>query len=134
MISLIVVHCAATPPSMDIGVAEIRKWHTDDGWSDVGYHYVIRRDGKEEKGRADTRQGAHVWGHNKGSIGICLIGGVDEDLKSDSNFTLRQYKSLESLLLKLIDKYPEAEIKGHRDLDNGKDCPCFDVDEFWRYR
>ncbi len=51
MINLIVVHCAATPPSMNIGAAEIRKWHTDKGWSDIGYHYVIRRDGTQEEGR-----------------------------------------------------------------------------------
>ena len=43
----IIIHCAATKPSMDIGIEEIRKWHVDqNGWDDVGYHFIIRRDGK----------------------------------------------------------------------------------------
>ncbi len=132
MINLIVVHCAATPPNMDIGAAEIRKWHTDKGWSDIGYHYVIRRDGTQEEGREDTVQGAHVRGHNRNSLGICLVGGVDNDFKSEANFTFLQYDALKHLLNYLHLKYPDAEIKGHKDLDPGKDCPCFDVDAFWR--
>jgi N-acetyl-anhydromuramyl-L-alanine amidase AmpD len=47
----LIIHCAATKPSMDIGVNEIRKWHLDRGWRDVGYHYMIRRNGEVELGR-----------------------------------------------------------------------------------
>ena len=61
-INWLVIHTAATRPSMDIGVKEIRRWHKKRGFADIGYHYVIRRDGRVEKGRADTRQGAHVRG------------------------------------------------------------------------
>ena len=44
----LVVHCSATKPSMDIGLREIKRWHVDDnGWRDVGYHYIIRRNGEE---------------------------------------------------------------------------------------
>ena len=78
---MIVVHCAATKPSMDIGFrTEIRKWHVEDnGWDDVGYHYIIKRDGTVEVARAEAFQGAHAPAVNSKSIAICLVGGMAED-------------------------------------------------------
>lgn len=143
-ISKIVVHCSATPANRDIGVAEVRAMHKAKGWRDVGYHYVIRRNGVVEKGRADTVMGAHVEGHNNGSLGICLVGGVTPQLKADTNFTPAQYKALRELLATLTGRYPTARVCGHRDLSpdrngNGKvekgewvkDCPTFDVPAWW---
>lgn len=136
----LVVHCAATPPSRDIGVREIRAMHKQRGFADVGYHYVIRRDGRVEKGRADNVVGAHVSGFNSISLGICLVGGVDAKGKPEENFTPLQYQALEGLLITLGRSHPSAQILGHRDLSpdaNGdgkitpnewlKACPCFDV-------
>ena len=58
MKTMIVVHCSATKPSMDIGVKEIRDWHVNgNGWSDIGYAYVIRRNGALELGRDLDRDG-----------------------------------------------------------------------------
>jgi N-acetyl-anhydromuramyl-L-alanine amidase AmpD len=132
MIDLIVVHCSATPPDMDIGADTIRDWHVNDnGWSDIGYHYVIKRNGDMEKGRPDHISGAHVRGHNQGSIGICLIGGVDRDGNPDCNFTQNQFYALEVLLSRLKTDYSNPELKGHRDLDSGKACPSFDVQSWW---
>jgi N-acetylmuramoyl-L-alanine amidase len=130
-IKLIVVHCAATPPDMDIGADEIRKWHTDKGWSDIGYHYVIRRSGDVETGRPESVKGAHTYGYNTNSLGVCMVGGVDAKGKPDSNFTANQYAALERTLHSLTAKYPSAEVAGHRDFDNGKACPSFDVNAFW---
>lgn len=130
-ISYIVVHCAATKPSMDIGVEEIREWHKDRGWSDVGYHYVIRRNGGLEEGRDLETIGAHAKGFNKTSIGICMVGGVSESGKSEANFTYPQYQTLYGLLSRLKETYPNAEVLGHRDLpDVQKDCPCFSARDF----
>lgn len=136
----LVVHCAATPPSRDIGVTEIRAMHKQRGFKDVGYHYVIRRDGTIEKGRADHIAGAHVSGYNSISLGICLVGGVDKTGKPEANYTPAQYASLRRQLDVLKARYPSAHILGHRDLSpdrNGdgkitsnewlKACPCFDV-------
>ena len=56
---LIVIHCAATKASMDIGASEIKKWHVDDnGWDDIGYHYIIKRDGssRSRKTRSFSRR------------------------------------------------------------------------------
>ena len=124
----IVIHCSATRPSMNIGVAEIRQWHKAKGWKDIGYHYVIRRDGIIETGRPEAEIGAHVEGYNSISLGICLVGGVDDQIKPENNFTPEQWKSLRELVLKMKMKYPGAIVQGHRDFpDVHKDCPSFDV-------
>lgn len=143
----LVVHCAATPPARDIGVKELRAMHLQRGFNDVGYHYVIRRDGRVEKGRADTVAGAHVSGFNSISLGVCLVGGVDAQGKAENNYTPAQREALEQLLLRLQASYPSAQILGHRDLSpdkNGdgkispnewlKACPCFDVRAWWSGR
>lgn len=126
----IAVHCSATRPSQDIGAAEIRKWHKGKGWSDIGYAWVVRRDGKVEKGRDEDAVGSHVQGFNGRSLGICLIGGVSErdTKKAENNFTAMQFASLKMLLWRLKVKYPKAKILGHRDFPNvAKECPSFDV-------
>jgi N-acetyl-anhydromuramyl-L-alanine amidase AmpD len=137
---LIVVHCSATGPAADIGVAEITRWHKQRGFDTVGYHYVIRRNGAVEVGRRESEIGAHVRGHNANSIGVCLAGGVDAAGKPENNFTAAQFASLEALLRELQGRYPTARVCGHRDLSpdkNGdgritpnefiKACPSFDV-------
>lgn len=128
-VQFLVVHCAATRPSMDVGVKEIRVWHLQRDFFDIGYHYVIRRDGTVEKGRPDDQPGAHVSGFNGKSLGICMVGGVSEDnIKiAEDNFTPAQYTALRKLLKQLRPTYPQAKIVGHRDLARGKDCPSFDV-------
>lgn len=126
-ISQIIVHCSATPVSRDIGVKEIDAMHRARGFDGTGYHYVIRLDGKEEKGRDEAQIGAHAQGNNAHSIGICLIGGVDENGNSKATATLAQQITLARLLVRLLKKYPGAEIIGHRDTGAKKDCPSFDV-------
>ena len=115
-IRYLVVHCSATPASRDIGVSEIRAMHKRQGWRDVGYHYVIRRNGTVEKGRPDTQPGAHVQGHNSHSLGICMVGGVNPDMTAACNFTVEQFRALRALLKKLHTQHPDAVICGHRDL------------------
>ena len=126
----LIIHCSATPPSMDIGAVEIRRWHEQRGWFDIGYHYVIRRNGIIEKGRPENRPGAHVRGANEISLGICLVGGVREGTKDDAedNFTPQQWASLRDLIVELKSRYPKAGVIGHRDVPGvAKECPCFDV-------
>lgn len=125
----IIVHCSDTPKTMDIGADTIREWHVNErGWSDIGYHYVIKRDGTVENGRdldgdgnVDEEVGAHVFGHNKNSIGICLVGG-----KPRANFTMKQYSALFQLVYRLRNEYGHLSVKGHYQYDSGKECPMFD--------
>ena len=130
---MIVVHCAATKPSMDIGYKEIRKWHVEDnGWDDVGYHYIIKRDGTKEVGRAEAFQGAHAPAVNSKSIAICLVGGMAEDGDAENNFTLEQFLSLKDLIKKIKMTNPNiVEVVGHCDVqDNKPNCPGFNLKEW----
>lgn len=130
-VDLLVVHCSATPPDADVGVKEIDKWHRDRGWLKVGYHFVIRRDGTIEQGRYLDETGAHVSGENDHSLGICLVGGVDDNMEAENNFDEAQFDALGDLLDALSVFYPNAAITGHRDLDGvNKACPSFDVSEW----
>ena len=126
-INQIIIHCSYTPASMDIGVPEIRQWHLDRNWSDIGYHYVIRRNGVIERGRDEATIGAHVRGQNHDSIGVCLVGG-----KPYFNFTREQFSSLQHLLYELKSRYPNVTISGHNEHTSDKTCPTFDVQEWFR--
>ena len=125
----IVVHCAATRPEADVGAAEIRRWHMrGNGWRDIGYHYVIRRGGLVESGRPLEEAGAHVSGHNSDSVGVCLAGGLNRAGQSAAEYSPEQWAALRELLGRLAERFPKAEILGHRDFPGvKKDCPCFDV-------
>lgn len=123
---LIIIHCSATPDDRDIGAHEIRQMHRERGFIDIGYHYVIRRDGTLEGGRAVNQIGAHCKGHNDRSIGVCLVGGVDFLGNYSANFTDAQMETLRELLDRLKEQYPNADIKGHHDFAN-KACPSFNV-------
>jgi N-acetylmuramoyl-L-alanine amidase len=123
-IKLVVIHCSDSPDSMDIGVDEIRSWHLERGFSDVGYHRVVRRDGRVERGRADNRIGAHVAGHNKNSIGICWVGRT--------RMTEAQRKATVECIGNYLLKYKltTKQVVGHRELAPmaGKTCPNLDMD------
>lgn len=129
------VHCSATPAPNDIGAAEIRQWHRAKGWKDIGYHFVIRRNGVIETGRPVDMPGAHEPKINRSSIAVCMVGG-SPPLNSEAhrkglgenNFTPAQFASLEKLLRELKAKHPSAVILGHRDVPGvRKACPSFDV-------
>lgn len=140
-ITELIVHCSATPEGRDYTVEDIRADHKKQGWSDIGYHYVIYRDGTVHEGRNVDLIGAHCskGGHNQHSIGICYIGGVENKpgvpyykQKAKDTRTDAQKASLLSLLLDLKKLYPQALIWGHHDFDSGKDCPSFDARREYR--
>lgn len=129
----IVLHYSATYPDQDYGAAEIRKMHLDRGFRDIGYHYVIRRDGRIEKGRDEHAVGAHVSGHNTGSIGICCIGGLERGTGPNvgvDNRTPAQIEATIRLVRDLQARHPGAELLGHRDL-TATQCPGYDVRSWW---
>lgn len=129
-INKLIVHCSATKPSMNIGVDEIRRWHVDEnGWDDVGYHVVIKRNGYAEKGRQLSVVGAHSYGNNGDSIGVCLVGGISESGEPECNFTFAQYGTLSAYISTCIDRFPNIKVIGHNQVSE-KDCPCFNVESF----
>lgn len=127
----IIIHCTATKPSVDWGVKEIRRCHiNDNGWSDIGYHYVIRLNGFIERGRAEWRQGAHCVGHNRHSIGVCYVGGLDQNGNPSDTRTPAQRRAMLTLLKELTQKY-HCEIHGHNEYSS-KACPCFNAYEEYK--
>jgi len=129
----IIIHGTATPPSMHVDVDVVRRWHMSRGWDDIGYHFLILRSGVIEDGRDLDKDGnifeeigAHTYRYNKNSIGIALVGGVNEDRKIDVNYTANQYESLKVFLDTLLHRFPNAELNGHRRYAN-TECPYFDV-------
>lgn len=122
----IFVHCSATKPSQDIGVDTIRMWHKQQGWLDVGYHFIIKRNGFVEEGRPVDVIGSHVKDWNYKSVGVCLVGGINDKGNFEANFTPAQMQALKELLKVLKGKYPQAEIKAHHDVAP-KACPSFDL-------
>lgn len=126
-INEIIVHCSATREGRDYTVADITKWHKQRGFNDIGYHYVIYRDGSLHNGRDVNLVGAHCTNHNAHSIGVCYIGGCKTDGTSPKDTrTEAQKAALLSLLKDLRKKYPFAKIYSHRDFAN-KACPSFDA-------
>ena len=126
-INQIIIHCSATPEGRDIAVDTIRQWHKQRGFRDIGYHYIIYRDGSIHVGRPESQQGAHCTGHNANSIGICYVGGMERDMSEPKDTrTPAQRKALAELCHELIRKYPEASIHGHNEFAN-KACPSFNV-------
>lgn len=131
----IIIHCTDTREGKDYTVDDIRNWHTmkppkGRGWADIGYHYVIYRDGSIMPGRDIDKIGAHCSGHNSYSIGVCYVGGRSIEGKTKDTRTPAQKAALLSLLQFLKAVYPDAHIYGHHDFDRGKDCPCFDAKEY----
>lgn len=131
-ISEIIVHCTATKPLAHINVNDVRRWHRERGFSDIGYHYLILVDGTIEVGRPLHIAGAHCKGHNAHSIGVCYVGGLNAKGKPADTRTPAQREAMRNLLTSLRSRFPEAIIHGHRDFA-AKACPCFDVTAEYAY-
>lgn len=125
----IVVHCAAVDPDFMSGAGveaqrdEIRRWHMANGWRNIGYHFVIGRDGALAEGRPLSEIGAHVRGHNQGTIGICLIGGRTS--AADDDFSEHYTEAQELALMRLIIDFELAgvtKVTGHNEYA-AKACP-----------
>jgi len=124
-IDRVFIHCSASDSSEHDNVEVIRKWHTDPppqgrGWSDIGYHFFIRKTGRVENGRPLERTPAAQRGNNTGTIAICLHG-----LKAEK-FTGHQFQALVKLTSDIDESYDsQVTFHGHNEVA-AKDCPVFD--------
>jgi len=134
-IKKIVVHCSDS----EWGDADaIDRWHKEMGWDGIGYNFVLmnghrvnsspdsydaEHDGLFQVGRPIDIIPAHVRGHNKHSIGICVIG--------KRFFSHGQFTALEAFLKDLILQYglSVSDVVGHYELDENKTCPNMDMDD-----
>jgi N-acetylmuramoyl-L-alanine amidase len=118
-IDTVFVHCSASDNPKHDSVDVIKRWHLARGWSDVGYHYFIRKDGEMEFGRSVDRTPAAQRGHNVGSVAICLSGLAE--------FTMAQAEELirHSRRLQKLNGCARLRFRGHNEVSR-KSCPVFD--------
>jgi N-acetylmuramoyl-L-alanine amidase len=133
----IIVHCTATQANWwhdrptSAKVAEVRRWHVTPprNWKNIGYHFLIDRDGTVAEGRPVEQVGAHVQGRNTGTIGISLFGGFGSsaDDEFSDHFTIAQDRALRALIAELRLDYPAIKtVSGHNQYA-AKACPGFSV-------
>ncbi len=134
-ITEVILHTSATSSTWHIGKTveemrdEIREWHLDNGWRDIGYHYVVAPDGSVAMGRALNVRGAHVGGHNNGTVGICMIPVNDHNgiTRFEDYFTEEQRESVVGLVSAIGEVTRLSKVTGHNDYAN-KECPGFKVE------
>lgn len=105
-------------------VRSIQKNHIQGkGWGDIGYHYLIDRDGRVWTGRPEAWQGAHAGdpASNRGNVGVCLLGNFVSRGQSPSS---RQLQALELLVADLCRRHrvPPDRILTHREI-RATECP-----------
>lgn len=139
-IHTLVWHCTATPEGKEFTVQQIHAMHRARGFKGIGYHRVIHLDGSMSEGRPESEVGAHVAGHNVGSIGYSYVGGVDANGKPKDTRTDAQKTTMARLTKEAVERYTLKRIVGHRDLSPDLDgdgeiepyewikvCPCFEA-------
>jgi N-acetylmuramoyl-L-alanine amidase len=121
----VILHCTDSDDAQDwIDVNEIDKWHKARGWRGVGYHWIICRDGNIQVGRLENEMGAHTFGQNRDSIGVCWVGSK---LPSEA-----QIESLFTIFRRAKKKYDIGWDKwfGHYEFDDKKTCPNINMKIF----
>ena len=130
-ISEIILHCSATPEGKDFKAKDIKTMHVKQGWSDIGYHFIVDLDGTIEPGRDIDKIGAHCLNHNANSIGICYIGGCDKNMQGKDTRTQAQKDALLDLVFLLLQQYHLNINQVHCHNEYAKKlCPCFTISQF----
>lgn len=129
-INEIILHCTATPEGIDYTVDQVRDWHVrGNGWSDIGYHYLIHLDGTISVGRPLEKIGAHCTGHNAHSIGICYVGGYAPDGKTPKDTrTPQQREAIKKLISHFTILIPGITVHCHNEFA-AKACPSFTISQ-----
>jgi N-acetyl-anhydromuramyl-L-alanine amidase AmpD len=128
-VDYIIIHCSATKETVDYTVEQLLQDHLKRGFSTIGYHFYIRRDGSKTQHRRVYEVGAHCRPYNFNSIGICYEGGLHADGTPGDTRTEAQKRTMDDLIRELLQVYPKAVVRGHRDMPRAtpKLCPCYDV-------
>lgn len=122
-IHTIIFHCSASDDKSHDDIEVIRKWHLARGFTDVGYHYFIKKDGTIQTGRDLDKIGAHVSGYNTGTVGVCFAGCND--------FTFEQMRAIHEVISKIEKAVgKKLNLRSHRDYTSAKTCPNFNLQDF----
>lgn len=116
----IVIHHVGNT-NRDVSASDIHRWHLENGWVGIGYHYVIRKNGVIERGRPVDTVGAHCYGANSYTVGINVVGNFEDHVPSR-----QQVVSVMRLVTELCRMYAlepsDNTILGHRDVTSTA-CP-----------
>lgn len=124
-IHTIIFHCSASDNPDHDDVSVIRQWHLARGWKDVGYHYFVKKDGTIQQGRPIDQIGAHVFGHNDGTVGLCFSGRTE--------FTRAQAAAATGAIALIEAQVGKTlELHSHNEYTNLKTCPNFVLADFLR--
>jgi N-acetylmuramoyl-L-alanine amidase len=130
-IKYIVIHCTATPQSAKVSSIQ-SYWKNTLGWKSPGYHRIIEPDGNIVTLANNEQVCNGVAGYNANSLHVSYIGGVDAKGKGLDNRTPAQQQALWLVVQDWKNKYPNAEVLGHRDFPKvAKECPSFDARKWW---
>jgi N-acetylmuramoyl-L-alanine amidase len=137
-VSSVVIHATETFTNKNIGAEEIDAIQKKLGEDEIGYHYVIRRDGRLQRGRPVEKEGSHcpTGNYDKTSIGIVMVGGINRASTeqsfetSSASFTRAQYNTLEQFLQVFYNNFSGGEVFGHSDIETDELDPYFDVSEY----
>ena len=111
---IILHHTAATQGT----VQAIHNYHVNGrGWKGIGYNFYVRKDGSIYQGRPEWAVGAHATGYNDKSIGVCAEGNFEAEKMPEA-----QKQAIIELMRELKQKYPNAQIKRHKDFA-ATSCP-----------
>ena len=103
----IILHHAAGNGSVE----SVHNYHKGLGWSGIGYHYYVRKDGSIYRGRPEAMVGGHTSGYNYCSIGVCAEGNFETDVMSDA-----QREAIRALVLDIRTRYPDTQTIRHKDV------------------
>lgn len=118
----IVVHHIGMANNDDVSAETVHQWHLNNGWSGIGYHFLIRKDGTIEEGRPLGTVGAHVYGENRHTVGINLVGNFESAVPTEAQETAAAHLIASLCTVYQLDPVWESTVKGHCDL-NATACP-----------
>lgn len=130
-IKYIAIHCTDTLPSATVE-AILKYWKEKRGWKNPGYHYIIKANGDVVKLLDENKVSNGVLGFNENCINVCYIGGKTKEGKGGDTRTRAQENVMFDKIVELLERYPNAEVKGHGEFPNqgGKTCPNFNVKQW----
>lgn len=114
---LLILHHSGTTTCTPDG---IHNSHVGNGWAGIGYHYLVRKDGTIYRGRPEDTVGAHAYGANSHSIGVCFEGNY----QVEAEMPAAQLAAGQALVADIKRRWGISKVIGHKDVAGSTtDCP-----------